>query len=36
MSLRFGRAGLALLLAILDDVFSLWLCRECGRARWPP
>jgi len=36
MSLRFGRAGLALLLAILEDVFSPWVGRECGRARWLP
>ena len=36
VSLRFGRAGLALLLAILEEVFSPGVGRECGRARWLP
>jgi hypothetical protein len=36
LSLRFGRADLALLLAIREEVFSPGVGRECGRARWLP
>jgi hypothetical protein len=36
VSPRFGRAGLAFLLAILEEVLSPWVCQECGRARWLP
>ena len=36
MSLRFNRAGLALLLAILEEVFCPEVCRSCGRARGLP
>ena len=36
MSLRFGRAGPALLLAFLEEVFSPGVGRECGRARRLP
>jgi hypothetical protein len=36
VSPRFGRAGLAFLLAIREEVFSPWVGRECGRARGFP
>jgi hypothetical protein len=36
VSPRFGRAGLALLLAIREDVFSPRVGRACGRARRLP
>ena len=36
VSLRLGRAGLALLLALLEEIFSPGVGRECSRARWLP
>ncbi|MBV8382207.1 MAG: hypothetical protein JOZ63_06355 [Planctomycetaceae bacterium] len=36
VSPRCGRARLAFLLALLEEVFSPWVCRECGRARGLP
>jgi len=36
MSLRFGRAGRALLLALLEEVVSPGVGRACGRARRLP